>query len=487
MKALVAEALPLLLCRLAQEKPFSRSDVKSSKDGTSDAFVQSAQWLSALSDRLRRAAAKGSDVGLNQESQVQIMKFRELATFSLLISILASPGVGAADVSTSSASGPASLAVSLQASAHPDGDGKAHTDIETATKSTVETHGPAPEVINNPNPESVDTRATEVKPANPESMEFGYVPKLRPFATGNGKFRVKKAEQRKTMALALGGGGVRGAAHVGVLRVLEREKIPIDYIVGNSMGAIIGGMYSAGVSLDELSEEQSFEDFRKSYVPTWSAKVIKLPLSLLWSPFRTGPVGIMTGQKYQKFLERHIPEGKECIESLNIPYSAVVTNLIDGQAYRISEGDLATAMRASSTLAPIIRPVKIGDKLCVDGGVRANLPASAARDTGAEVVVAVLVDEPLRKVPEKCFRHYRAVTERLTDIVLAVTDEQQLQFADIVIRPDVRGISIFSKKRKDIERALKAGEIAAEKALPLIRKKMNLPQITQITETSRSQ
>lgn len=345
----------------------------------------------------------------------------------------------------------------------------------------------APEVINNPSPSMVETKATEIKPAEPQSMEFGYVPKFVPFVTGDGKFQVKKVEQRKTMALALGGGGVRGAAHVGILRVLEREKIPIDYIVGNSMGAIVGGLYAAGVGFDELCDEESFKDFRKSYVPTLSAKALRLPLSVLWSPFRTGPVGIMSGRKYQAFLEKHIPEGKENIENLNIPYSAVVTNLIDGQAYRISQGDLATAMRASSTLAPIIRPVKIGDKLCVDGGVRANLPASAARDTGADVVVAVLVDDPLRKVKEKTLRHYRAVTERLADIVLAVTDEHQLQFADIVISPDVSGISIFSKKSEDISRAMRAGEIAAEKALPLIRKKMNLPPAAKLTESSRSQ
>ena len=376
-------------------------------------------------------------------------------------------------------------AVWAETSAHPEVSGTTSTNIEKATQATVETHGPAPEVIINPKPSLVETKATEIKPANPQSMEFGYVPKYRPFATGDGKFQVHKVD-RKTMALALGGGGVRGAAHVGVLRVLEEQKIPIDYIVGNSMGAIVGGMYAAGVPFDELQKEDSFSDFRKSYLPTFCAKVIRLPLSVLWSPFRTGPVGIMSGKKYQKFLERHIPKGKENIEDLNIPFSAVVTNLLDGQAYRISEGKLATAMRASSTLAPIVRPVKIGDKLCVDGGIRANLPASAARDTGADVVIAVLVDDPLRTIPEKNMRHYRKVTERLADIVLAVTDEHQLQFADIVIAPDVSGISIFSDNEEDVGRAMAAGEAAARKALPLIRQKMNLPE-TQLSETSGRQ
>ncbi len=400
--------------------------------------------------------------------QVNFMNSRHLVLLvSLLYTVTSSPAVWA------------------ETSAHPDVSGVTHTSIEKATQATVETHGPVPEVIVNPKPTSIETKATEIRPASPESMEFGYIPKLRPFATGDGRFQVHKVN-RKTMALALGGGGVRGAAHVGVLRVLEEQKIPIDYIVGNSMGAIVGGMYAAGVPLDELQSEESFQDFRKSYLPTFAAKVICLPISVLLSKFRTKPVGVMSGKKYQKFLEKHIPEGKENIEDLNIPFSAVVTNLLDGQAYRISEGNLATAMRASSTLAPIVRPVKIGNKLCVDGGIRANLPASAARDTGADVVVAVLVDDPLRTIPEKRMRHYRAVTERLADIVLAVTDEHQLQFADIVKAPDVSGIQIFSDSKEDIARAMAAGEAAARKALPLIRKKMNLPD-TQLSETPGTQ
>lgn len=409
------------------------------------------------------------------------MKARQsLILVSLVLSLGASSGVRAAE-SSSGTLGPSNT------SAHPNVDGQGHTDIEKATKTTVGVHGPAPEVINNPNPTTIETKATEIKPANPESTEFGFVTKLKPFATSTGKFKVKKVEQRKTMALALGGGGVRGAAHVGVLRVLSEGKIPIDYIVGNSMGAIVGGLYAAGVSLDDFCKEEGFRDFRKAYVPTLTAKTIKLPLSLLWAPFRTGPIGIMSGRKYDKFLKSLIPEGKEKIESLNIPFSAVVTNLLDGQAYRISEGDLATALRASSTIAPIIRPIKIGNMLCVDGGVRANLPASAARDTGADLVVAVVVDDSLGKVSEKSLRHYRAIAERQADIVLAVTDEHQLQFADIVISPDVSGISIFSKNDDDIRRAMEAGEIAARKALPLIRQKMKLPADTQLSETTRSQ
>lgn len=340
-----------------------------------------------------------------------------------------------------------------------------------------------PEVIINPSPSTSDTNATKIRTTTDKTLEFGYVPAISTFPTSDGKFRVKP-KHRKTMALALGGGGMRGAAHAGVLKVLEKEGIPIDYIVGNSMGAIVGGLYAAGVPIEQLCDEQGIRAFRNSYVPTLGAKLLKLPLTVLF-PFRTGPVGIMSGEKYQKFLQKHIPEGKEKIEALNIPYSAVVTNLLDGQAYRLSEGDLSLAMRASSTLAPIIRPVKVGDKLCVDGGVRANLPASAARDTGADVVIAVVVDDKLKEVPEKSMWHYRSLAERMANIMLAVTDEQQMQFADIVIAPEVSNISILSKNKEDILRAMNAGEIAALKALPLIREKLNLPPGSKLSESSQ--
>jgi NTE family protein len=145
---------------------------------------------------------------------------------------------------------------------------------------------------------------------------------------------------------------------------------------------------------------------------------------------------------------------------------------LDGQAYRISEGPLATAIRASSSISPIIKPILIDDKLYCDGGIRANLPASAARETGADIVIAVLVDEPLQRLPAKRFKHLAGIASRLTDIILAVSDERQLQFSDIVINPDVSGVAILSKNGQDIGKAELAGEIATRKALPVILKKI---------------
>ncbi len=279
---------------------------------------------------------------------------------------------------------------------------------------------------------------------------------------------------RPTVALALGGGGARGAAHVGVLRVLKEANIPIDYIVGNSMGSIVGGLYAAGVSLDDIEKIMLNGSLRKAYMGRIPPKLLISPLEKLRHPLKKHYAGLWTGKKLARFLERQIPRGIENVDDTPIPFSAVATNLIDGKAYRISDGKLSTAIRASSSIPALLQPVAIGDKVYVDGGLRANLPASAARDTGADIVIAILVDEPLRKLPAKRFQHLKGIAERLGDVMLAVADARQLPFADIVISPDVSGLPVLDTQKGDARKAILAGEMATRKALPEIKKRMLL-------------
>ncbi len=289
----------------------------------------------------------------------------------------------------------------------------------------------------------------------------------------NAKLEKTKKGKRPSIALALGGGGARGAAHIGVLRVLSEAGIKIDYIVGNSMGAIVGGLYAAGVPLDKIEKIMLDGSLRKAYMPGMIPPTILLnPTERLLHPFRKHYAGLWSGKKFGQFLEKQLPEGLENIEDTPIPFSAVATNLLDGKAYRISDGKLSTAMRASSTIPSILQPVAIGDKVYVDGAVRANMPASAARDTGADVVIAVLVDNPLVILPAKEFRNLRGILGRMTDVMLAVADARQLPFADIVINPDVSGIAVIKGKRDDVEKAILAGETATRKALPEIQKRL---------------
>lgn len=114
-------------------------------------------------------------------------------------------------------------------------------------------------------------------------------------------------------------------------------------------------------------------------------------------------------------------------------------------------------------------------KVLIDGGVRANLPASAAKDTGAGLVIAVLVDEPMQLLPAKQFLHLKNIAARMSDIVLAIAVERQLQFADVVINPNVSGIPILSDDPIDVQKAIKSGELAARKAIPELRRRLNLP------------
>jgi|GEM_PF-219354 len=278
---------------------------------------------------------------------------------------------------------------------------------------------------------------------------------------------------RPTVALALGGGGVRGAAHVGVLKVLAREHIPIDYVVGTSMGAIVGGLYCAGVPLSRIEQIETDGSLRKAYAPDPLA--VKVAVNPLWKvrhPRMKRYAGIWSGGRFEKFLVGQLPPAVKNVEDTRIPFAAVATNLVDGKAYLISEGSLSTAIRASSTITPVLQPVAMGDKVFVDGGMRDNLPCSAARATGAGLVIAVVVDDPLKSVPVREFRHFKGIAQRLTDIMVDTADERQLPYADIVIRPDVSGIPIIARNRRDAAIAVKAGEDAARRALPEIKRRL---------------
>jgi predicted acylesterase/phospholipase RssA len=290
------------------------------------------------------------------------------------------------------------------------------------------------------------------------------------------KISAKNTKGNPTVALALGGGGARGAAHLGVLKVLQEEGVPIDYIVGNSMGSIVGGLYSAGVPLDQIQTHLEDLSLRKAYMPGGLTKKLALiPISKLIHPLRAKHyAGLWSGKKLTQYLDRVLPTPNMEVRDTKIPFSPVATNLLDGKAYRITNGRLSTAIKASAAISPLIQPVPMGDKVFIDGGVRANLPASAAKDTGAGMVIAVLVDEPMAPLPAKQFTHLKNIASRMTDIMLAIADERQLQFADVVINPNVSSISVLSNNPEDVRKAVRAGELAARKAMPELRKRLHL-------------
>jgi NTE family protein len=288
-------------------------------------------------------------------------------------------------------------------------------------------------------------------------------------ADGTGKPKV---------ALVLGGGGTRGAAHVGVLRVLKQEGVPIDMVIGTSMGSIVGGLFCAGVPIDDIEARFDKPAIMKSYmtVPIYvrmaAIPFFAVPHLFGWHPYD----GFYFGNKVRNYLNSCLPADKRDIEKLDITYRAVSTNLLDGKEYVISKGPVARAMQASSAIPVLRRPVPYDDGLLVDGAIVANVPVDVARKMGADIVIAVDVDERLGTREKDHFRKIGSVAPRIEQITLAHGDDAQLKNSDIVIHPAVDGIGVLSLKSKDARTAIKAGEVAAREALPAIRAKLNMPE-----------
>lgn len=276
--------------------------------------------------------------------------------------------------------------------------------------------------------------------------------------------------QHPYVALALGGGGVRGAAHIGVLRVLQQEGIPIDYIVGNSMGAVVGGLHCAGVPLDEVQSILADGSLVRAVLPRFLwCRIMLTPVRSLFSVGKKKSyAGLVSGDKLKATINKLLPDPNIRVEDLKKPFSCIAVNLIDGQAHVLSSGRVDDVIRASSTLPLLMRPVAIGDNLYVDGGIRNNLPTTEARHSGAKVVISVEIDNDLKPVPAKQFTSFRNVFDRVMNATIEQLDEDKVNGADIVIRPELINIPILSKDRKFVDEATRAGEVAAREALPRI-------------------
>jgi NTE family protein len=249
------------------------------------------------------------------------------------------------------------------------------------------------------------------------------------------------------VGLALGGGGARGFAHIGVLRVLEQEKIPIDLVVGTSSGSLIGALYAdRGRVLDAeyLGAEVRVEDFFDFGA-----------LSLF-----TG--GLADGEGIESFLREHLKS--TAIEQMAVPFAAVATELRTGRTVPFARGPVGAAVRASCAVPGVFRPVVINGETYVDGGVTDPVPADVARRLGAEVVIAVAVPAA---VPDRTPSSTAGVVLQSVSLLAAEIQRLRAGEADVVIAPDAGTVAYddFSQKKRLIE----AGEAAARAALPAIR------------------
>ncbi len=288
------------------------------------------------------------------------------------------------------------------------------------------------------------------------------------------------------IGLALGGGGVRGFSHIGVLNVLEKEGIDIDMIVGTSAGALIGGAYASGQSPQEI--QAKIDAYLKS--PEFNASQLK-SIGLTFSPeskslFKKAQNFIMnrflfvrafltpsiiTSGDFQSLINYFLPEMD--IRETKIPFRAVSTDLITGKQIVFSEGSLRQGVLASCSVPGAVEPVHQGDWILADGGITSIVPVHATRAAGADVVIAVVVDCDLPA--SISIKTGMDIFYRAREITTNTLEAAELKDADVIIRPQVGDLhwTDFTRAVDLISKGEEATRDALEKiyeALPLYRR-----------------
>ena len=278
---------------------------------------------------------------------------------------------------------------------------------------------------------------------------------------------------RPKIGLALGGGGARGAAHIGVLRVLERENIPIDNLVGTSAGALIAALYSGGVSPDEIEHYVLSGAIKKVYKTDFSMlRPFFLHLNKVVHTFLGKPyyAGIYNDHRLHHFVDQSISKNDGSIE-LNVPLHIIAVDLVTGLPVVIKSGDVGLAVQASTAIPTLRQPIPINDQLLVDGGVLKNIPVEEAKKMGSDIVIAVDVDSKLEQRSLKDFRTFQGVITRVISLGLRAQSEHVVEKADIVISPNLNGVGILNLDPQSLAKAIKSGEEEAERMIPKIKKK----------------
>lgn len=251
----------------------------------------------------------------------------------------------------------------------------------------------------------------------------------------------------RKVALALGGGGARGFAEIGVLRALEQERIPIDLVVGTSVGALVGALYA---------------DEGKVLDAEFHAVALNADDVFDYGALSVFAGGLIRGDKLEQFVEKTLKNRN--IEDMAVPFAAVAVDLQAGKTHVFRQGNAARAVRASAAIPGMFVPVVVDGRVYVDGAVLDPVPAGIARELGADVVIGVAIP------PERRTVDATNVVEIIHRSVMMMADaisDARAEEADVVIRPKIGAVAFddFSKKKELIE----AGETAAREAMPAIK------------------
>ena len=287
---------------------------------------------------------------------------------------------------------------------------------------------------------------------------------------------------RPRVGLVLSGGGARGVAAIGVLRAFERHQIPIDLIVGTSMGSIVGGLYAAGYSTEQLVELTDTTQWNDLLSFTAEARRRDLfydqkmaedrsVLVIRFDKFQPIlPEAVSTGQRLTDYLNILALQGiyhpEPTFDNLRIPFRAIATDLISGKRIILDRGSLGEAMRASMTVPLLFNSVKRDTLELMDGGLISNIPADVAMDMGMDVIVAVDITSPLR--PANMLDAPWEVADQIIGIMAQFPNEVERQLAHVVIEPPIG--DHLSTDFGGLDSLILLGDEAGEEAIPQIQK-----------------
>jgi len=330
---------------------------------------------------------------------------------------------------------------------------------------------------------SAQTRTTLKLDLTEKSLPFGLVEKV--------------AANSPKIGLALSGGGARSISQVGVLRALEEKNVPIEFIVGTSMGSVVGGLYSAGYSLTDLdsiiqntgwgsffsTQQSSRNDLFIDQKITEDRAIVSFRMDGL-KPII--PTSISSGQRAANFLNLaaiNAPlQSEESYNNLRFKFRAISSDLVSGKEIILDKGPLGLAMRASSSVTLLLPPVKVDTLMLVDGGLVSNIPSREVKELGADIVVAVDASSPLYTEDELNFPW--TIADQLVSIPMKILNDQQLEKADFVVQPelDKRKNSDFSNLSDVITRGYNSAFPVIEKIKKLFelkfRSSLNIPEKT---------
>ena len=276
--------------------------------------------------------------------------------------------------------------------------------------------------------------------------------------------------RRKKVAVVLSGGGAKGMAHIGVLKVLERAGIPIDIITGTSMGSIIGGLYAIGYNANSLDSMVRVQDW--SYVITdkedmWKQSltdrkkqntyVFNRGITIGKRNYNDG--GIIQGKNLAELFQQlcvGYTDSLDFSRDLPIPFACVATNVIDNSEYDFHCGRLPYAMRASMAIPAAFSPVRIGDKVLVDGGLKNNYPADIAREMGADIIIGVTVQGEPKMAND--LNRTMSILSQIIDVNCKNKYDENLAITDLHVQVDTKGYNAASFSLAAIDTLIRRGD-----------------------------